>query len=613
MNASRAIATLALVATLVHGASARAHAIVPDGVSNEWVSREPAAVDSARIVHDRDEPAEYVWRDRVGDARGADDLTQMRVHGNPDGLGFFFRFNAAPSACAQVQLAMDFDRASLSGAPTFSSDPNSRLRDDARAELVLVATAAGGVVRNSAGAEIARFGAGVGVDGLELFVPWTAMGMARWPTGLRVTPALFCAPDRVTPAAPSDGLASAVIDALTDYGGPSMSTRTTRDEVSDGVIHHAFSLHFGISGSIRDGVHIRRLAPTATLARGGAWVELANNCDEALSLDRFAFGDEPIPGGPDGLVALPSGLSLAPGARLVIAQDGARYRSVFGVGADVELAGTDPSTPDATPLPTRGLGAISFDPSGDELAVFDEERTLLDVVNYNAGVYPMIRAYVPLAANTVISRSATGLDIDDNALDFYAAGAVCGAATDCPDSQCNTCGDRVCVERPDGLSCTIDGCPVGRCFVGVCTARPDAGMCVSDAAVDAGQDSSDASIVDATAGEDSASDADAARTDIAVDASTVMDAVAMDSAPSDAAADVFSSDRATDDARDATTASSDGATTMDGAVTDDRGATPRSGCSCRAAPTRENTARYPVVIALGCAVFSRRRSRWRRN
>jgi len=260
---------IALNAMILRAASAEAHAIVPDGVASEWVTREPAAIDSARVVYDRDEPAEFVWRDRAGDARGADDVTQMRVHGNPDGLGFFFRFNAAPSSCAQVQIAMDFDRAPRSGAPTFSSEPATRLRDDARAELVLVATAAGGVVRDGAGVELARFGAGVGADGLELFVPWTAMGLARWPTGLRLTPVLFCAPDRVTPAAPSDGLSSAVIDALTDYGGPSLTTRTSRDEVADGVLDHVFSLHFGISGTIRDGVQIRRLAPTATLARGG--------------------------------------------------------------------------------------------------------------------------------------------------------------------------------------------------------------------------------------------------------------------------------------------------------------------------------------------------------
>lgn len=606
---------------MLHSRIAAGHAIVPDGVASEWVSREPAASDSARIVHDRDEPAEFVWRDRAGDARASDDLTQMRVHGNPDGLGFFFRFASAPSSCAQVQIAMDFDRAPTSGAPTFSSDPATRLRNDSRAELFVIATAAGGVVRNAAGVELARFGAGVGADGLELFVPWVAMGMARWPTGMRFTPAVFCAPDRVTPIAPSDGITSAVIDALTDYGGPSLATRSTPDEVSDGVLDHVFATHFGISGTIRDGVQIRRLAPTATTARGGPWIELMNICDESLSLNRFAIGDEAIPGGPDGLSQLPDGLSLAPGARLTIAVDGAAYRSTFGVPADVELAGTDPSTPDATPLAARARGAIVFDPAGDEVAVFDEERTLLDVVNYNAGAYPMIRAFSPLAANTVISRSATGLDIDDNALDFFNAGAVCGAASDCPDSQCNTCSDRVCVERPDGLSCSIDGCPIGRCFVGACTRRPDAGTCASDAAIDSAASTDGAALADAvvdTTSSDAASVSDSATMiDGAIgDGSASLDVIA-DDGSSDASLDAVRDAGIDGDRRDAgldaDAQDAGSAAVTDAATSDDRATTPRPGCSCRAAATAPSTLWHAVAIALGCAAISRRKRRWRRN
>jgi hypothetical protein len=367
----------------------------------------------------------------------------------------------------------------------------------------VIARAGGGEVRDRDGLVRARFSAGVGPDGLELFVPWTALGMSRWPVGLRLTPALFCATSGA-PIAPRDGAASAVIDALTDYGGPDVAPRDTRSEVLDGAIDHAFSMRFGISGTLNEGLHVRRLAPLASLVRGGPWIELQNLSDEPIALDRFAIGDEAIPGGPDGLLELPPGRAVMPGARVTIALDGAAFRAAFATGADVELLGTDPATPDAIPRTDRGRGAVRFDPAGDEVALFDESRTLLDVVTYNAGSYPLIPAYPGLARDAVLTRSPTGLDIDDNRLDFYRLGSVCRDLGDCDDPQCGTCSERACGERPDGLTCAIDGCPAGRCVAGRCAPRPDAGTCSADAHADdasidgRGTDASDERTTDAT-------------------------------------------------------------------------------------------------------------------
>jgi hypothetical protein len=600
--ATRASSVLAAAMIMAAPGTVTAHAIVPDGVANEWVTREPASADSARIVRDRDEPAELVWRDRVGDARGGDDVTQLRAHGNPDGVGFLLRFSGAASPCAQLQIAIDLDRTPGAGAHTFSSEPNTRLRDDARAELFLIATRTGGVVRDGAGVERARFGAGVGADGLELFVPWSAMGLAGWPRGLRMTPVLFCAPDGVTPVAPSDGVTSAAIDALTDYGAPSATVRATRDEVSDGVVNHAFAMHFGVSGAIREGMHIQRVALLASAARGGPWVELVNRSDERISLDRFAIGDEAIPGGGDGLSQLPAGLSVDAGGRVVIALDGAAYRSAFAVGADVELEGTDPMTPDATPLPARGTGSVRFDRAGDELALFDDERTLVDVLTYNGGDYPTIRAYPGLVEDTVITRSPTGLDIDDCALDFYALGAVCGTSADCPDTQCSDCRDRVCAERADGLACSIGGCATGRCFAGACTLRADAGVCASDAGEDARDSGAMAADVaspdvatDATVGDSAVDDVVDARADAVADSA---EATALDAARNDGAMDARPDDAAA---------------SMDAAMVDDHGATPAPTCACRAPARGASDGRWPLVACVALAAILRRKRARRGN
>jgi hypothetical protein len=584
-----------------------AHAIVPDGVATEWLTREAASADSALIVRDRDEPGELVWRDRAGDARGPDDVTQLRAHGNPDGIGFILRFAAAPSPCAQLQIAVDLDRAPSSGARTFSADSATNLRVDARPELILVATAAGGVALDPSGAVRARFGAGAGADGLELFVPWSALGLATWPAGMRITPALFCAPDRVTPVAPMDRLSSAVIDALSDYGGPSPLARSTRDEVTDGAIDHVFALSFGTSGSIIQPLSVQRLAPLADPARGGPWIELRNRSAERVSLDGYALGDEAVPGGPDGLVALPPGLSLASGDTVVIAQDGAAYRRVYGAGADVELGATDPATPDALPLPSRGTGSLSWAATGDEVALFDAERTLLDVVTYNAGAYPGVRSHMGLASNAAITRSPLGLDTDDCQLDFYFAGAVCGRTEECPDTQCAQCESRVCAERPDGLDCAFAGCVAGRCFAGACVERADAGGCSvmdasvpADASAEAGERDGSADVMDALATIDGEAPPNDAR---AHDSAQVTDASREDRAQ---VTDASREDRAqvTDASREDIDATLADATPPDAGGTVGRGPS----CGCRAPGAGAASARASAIL-LAIAWLSARRAR----
>lgn len=576
---------------------ARAHDIIPDGLATEWLTREPAAIDSAIVVRDREEPGELVWRDRAGDARSDDDVTQMRVHGNPMGFGVLLRFAAAPSACAQVQIAVDLDRAPRVGAPTFSNDPATRLREDARAEWILVATAAGGVLRDATGAARGSFAAAVGADGLELFVPWASLGLARWPVAMRLTTALFCAPDRVHPVAPSDGLPSAAIDVLTDYGGPASMPRATRDELSDGVIDHALTTRHGISGTIVVPLSVQRLAPLASREPGRAWIELVNRSDERLSLDGFAVGNEPMPGGAGALFELPRGRSLDRGATLIVALSGAAYRRFYGLEADVELFDTDPATPDATPLRARATGSLAFDPRGDEVAVFDEERTLVDVVPFNDGAYPGVRAFAPLTDELAITRNASGLDTDDCAVDFFGAGAVCGRTADCPDPQCNECDQRVCGERPDGLTCSIDRCPIGRCVAGACRARPDAALCVVDASADASADASMDGARDVMAFDVDATMAyasDVTIEDVSVTHDVHSERTLDASEHEDRSMDTSERDDLSAPAQDATTAIEDGGTRSEPP-------SPRAGCACRVASKpaqRESDGRGRTTTAM---------------
>lgn len=580
---------------------AHAHPIVPDGRANEWLARDAPASDSAFIARDREEPGEFVWRDSSGDARGPVDVTQLRVHGNPDGIGVLVRFASAPPPCAMVQIAVDLDRTTASGALTFDRDTSTQIRADSRPEFIVVATGSGGIVRDPTGRSVATFGAGVGADGLEMFVPWTALGRASWPTGVRFSAVAYCASDGVTPDVVSgDALASRVVDALTDYGGPSTSARHTRDEISDGTLDKVFAMHFVTSGTIPTSITLQRVAPMIDRARGGAWFELTNRTSEPLSLDGYAFGDEGIAGGPDALFALPTGTTLAPGASITVAEDGAAYRSVFGRGANVELISTDPATPDAVALSTRGRGAFSIDSAGDELVVFDAERTLLDVFTFNASSFGGTAPYPSLGRNVALTRNPTGLDTDDGRLDFYPAGAPCATDLHCDDTQCSFCDRGLCSDRPDGLRCTSGLC-AGQCSVGRCEREPSCDPDSGDAfpATDA---------TDAAGGVDSEAD----------DAADVRDASATtDSARDDRGQDSSTPDTGSDsaaitdtiDARDATEIDAGDAATSD--VASDGGTRPPSvGCTCRAAAWPRG-ARAPWVVGsmLIAALVTRRGAR----
>jgi MYXO-CTERM domain-containing protein len=567
-----------------------AHPIVPNGLADEWLPRDAPATDSAFILRDREEPGELVWRDAAGDARGAVDVTQLRVHGNPDGIGLFVRFTAAPPACAMIQVAIDLDRASSSGALSFDRDTSTRIRADSRAEFIAVATASGGTVRDPSGRSVGTFGAAVGADGLEMFIPWTALGRASWPVGVRLSAAAFCASDGAQPdPVTSDALASRVHDALTDYGGPSTSVRHTRDEVSDGVIDKVFALYFVTSGTIPTALTIQRVAPMVDRARGGAWFELANRTSEALSLDGYAIGDEGIAGGPDGLFALPSGITVMPGASITVAEDGAAYRAVFGRAANVELGSTDPSTPDAVALTTRGRGAFSIDLAGDEVVLFDAERTLLDAFTFNGSSFGGTTPYPALSRNVALTRNPSGLDTDDCRIDFFAAGAPCATEAHCDDRQCSYCDRGLCADRADGLRCTAGTCP-GQCSVGRCEpmCRSDAGD--SSASSDA-EGTADATGDGGTAARDDAGDAgdvavtdvmdDMRRTDV-TDVVTTMDVTALQ--------DV------TDARRDAL------ATDVDGALV----SPPRTGCACRSAATGGSTGPVAAALAVLAAVSALR-------
>ncbi len=460
-----------------------AHPIVPDGNAMEWLVRSSPSIDQGLVVRDREEPGEWVWTDRRGDARGVapDDLTEVRVHANLDGLGFMLRFAAPPSACLQAQIALDVDRVMGSGAAGFINAPNTLLSGQAGAEAIVVATARGASVHRVNMAPIAQ-GAGVGPDGLEIFVPWSSLGLAGVATGMRATLAIFCAPNGVQPQAPMDGTVSEAVDTVTDYGGFSPVIRSTLDEVQDRTQDHFVDWYFGANGGLVAPLGVQRVAPSVALNRGAAWFDLRVFARENVSLNGFAFGNEATPGGPDGLVQLPDGLTLRPGESVTVAMDGARFLSAYTTHATVDVSATDPMALAAIALPTRARGSVVFDRLSDEVVVVDARRTVTDVVTYGAGNFAGVLPIPRIAEDTVFTRIPGGYDIDDGRLDFVLNGTVCGVGFACAERECSSCTQRVCLEQPDGRRCTQLAGLCGTCFIGACGPPMPIGACPEDVA-----------------------------------------------------------------------------------------------------------------------------------
>lgn len=569
-----------------------AHPIVPDGLASEWLTAEGAHVDQARVVRDREEPAEYVYRDAVGDARGGDDLRLMRLHANPDGLGGLARFATPASACVQLQLAVDLDGLAGSGAAHFAGDANTRLLGNLRAESILVVTPRGGEVRDATGALSARFDAGLGPDGLEFFVPWRAMGRSEIPTDLRVSVAVFCADAMGVPTALGDGVSSRMVDAMTDYNGA--SARTTLDEARDGSLDFGAYLWFAATALVQPLI-IQRITPRADLAQGGPWFELRNSTRIPLSLQGFSIGlaRDPVLGGYVADLGLTA--SLAPGERIVIAADGAAFTRFYSVNPRAEVAGTAPMVPDVVTSVTRSRGTPEYLPTGGSWTVFGPDRALSDSFVYGDARYPALIQRASVASNSALTRNPTGLDSDDCWLDFYEAGPVCGVTADCPDTQCARCGDLTCGELPDGLRCTYGACSeMGRCFTGRCEplvsidASPDAPVCAPDARTD----QPDLVTQDAQEEPSMPEDSAVSRVDTGVDASV------------DAGVDAAMDATATADAMDAREARAD-VLTQDASLHEP---TQAQGCGC-SVPTRSSSKPWQGLAAfcLAVAMLTRRR------
>ncbi len=494
----------ALCAAVLAGGAARAHPVTVDGSAAEWSSRVPNADNLGLVARNASSEGEYVWLDNNADTRtdlaspeNDANITRVQYTGTSAGLAVLVRLNSAtPSgAPVQVQLAIDTDRASGSGQNFLAGFADTQVDPNARWEyLVQTQFGSGGTARvlNTSFASVATVSAVRGADGVEMFIPWTALGLSAPPTTpLRFTVATFRSQSSDDTVDIGGSGVSNALDAVSDYGLPRASAHpNTFTEVTDQVINYYADVYFGTSGEVYAPLMVTRFVADAAASTvgGNEWVAVRNMTPGALSLGAFRIGDEETVAGTEGMYAFPA-TTLAAGATFIIAASGSHYAARYGRPADAEFATTaGDTTPDMTRSTAWGTGTFGLANAGDEILVLDPSNTIVDVATFGTGTYAGVTAAAQITVTARVYRRLLTLpDRDDNSVDFGDGGTTCATDTECT-GGCFRCDLNACAPRaagtacPDGNACNgAETCDAaGVCAAGTPLTCNDGNPCTTD-------------------------------------------------------------------------------------------------------------------------------------
>jgi len=479
----------ALVFTTTHAATG--HGVTVDGVATEWMLRLPPADNLAIVARDTTPAGELIWLDNLGDTRTdiampetVADITAVQVTGTANELGILVRLasGAAAPGPVQVQVAIDVDRVSGSGQNFFASFADTQVHNDARWEY-LATTQLGsggtGIVLDSAFAQVAEIVSAQGTDGVEMSLPWTALGLAGPPTSaLRLTIATFRSQvdDLTIPI--GDGTVSNALDAVTHYGDPaSTGYPNTFVEVSDQVVDHYLDVHFDANGEVYSPLLVTHfVSSSSAVTSSGEWFIVRNVSPNPITLSAFKVGDAALPDAAgEGMLSFPAGAVVATQSNYAVAASAAAYLTAFGSSPDAEVSGTDPAVADLSAFGLWGGAALGLDDAGDELVLLDASNTIVDVVTYGAGSFAGVTpiAMAPLT-DIIALRTPLDSDTDDCSVDFVLEGIACFDDITCG-GDCDGCSEtHVCRPLLAGAACadadlcngdeTCDG--GGNCVVG---------------------------------------------------------------------------------------------------------------------------------------------------
>jgi hypothetical protein len=415
------------------GGWAWAHTLTVDGSAAEWLSGRSAETDNLGLIaRDSTGQGEYIWRDRAGDERtdfySPDtqvDMTRVHITGascaGTGGVAFLVRFLGGADSNIQVQIAIDLDGVSSSGAQWFVGFADTTVDSRAYWERLVQTRFTSGRAPAVWQGDYSLVGTGsaaLGTDGMEIFVPWSLLGLAAPPSSpLRFTIAAFRAGANDDTADVTD---SDALDVVTHYGDPGLMANTWT-EVSDGAVNYFASVYFTPAGEAYAPLLVDRfMANNGTTFR--EHIVVRNVGPGALDLASFKVGDEETPDAGEGMYTFPAGAVLQAGRTFTIAERGTDYETYFQIPPDAEFNSTSAGIPDLPKYVAWAMGVCALANSGDQILVLDGSDTILDVVAYGTAGYAGITARAAPAANEMVVRDPCASDTDDCVVDFVSGG-----------------------------------------------------------------------------------------------------------------------------------------------------------------------------------------------
>jgi len=469
------ITFFALLASLVGPAIAQraaGHTFEVDGIATEWLERQPPADNLGLIARNDAGEGEFVWRDLPGDERtdlarpdSELDLVEVRIAAgrtlDATGLAILLRTRAAPGPSTQFQIAIDLDGRLGMGQLWLVAGAETRVAEDARWEH-LVQTRSGDCADAVCAARLWHATgpafddlalASRGEDGIEIFVPWSGLGLNAAPVHPLQLTVASCRADADQRCVDIGGPEVAnAIDVVSAGGRPGSAQVSSWTELSDQSIDHHLEVSFDPDdGEVYSPLLIDRFNVDRSSRSGGPWIAVINQSPRELLLDGYQLGDEESAGGDEGMARFGIAV-IAPLQRVVVAERASVYRAALGARPDFELIDTDPAVPDLQRAAGWCSGALDLAADGDELLLLDRAGSALDVVTYGAGRYPGVVPHSPAGRGRLLLRGVVTQDTDNCAADFVAR-PLCAVTADCG-NPCLTCWDHACLPLPAAIPCS---------------------------------------------------------------------------------------------------------------------------------------------------------------
>ncbi len=148
------------------------------------------------------------------------------------------------------------------------------------------------------------------------------------------------------------------------------------------------------------------------------WIEIYNPTAFTIDLSNYKLGDEETFGGTEGMYRFPTGASIGPGQRIIVALKATGFFALYGFNPTYEVIETSSSVPNMSIYSAWSSGTISLSNTGDEVLLLNGSDVAVDVVTYEGGLYAGVIPHPGVTTGHSIERYPANQDTNDCSVDF---------------------------------------------------------------------------------------------------------------------------------------------------------------------------------------------------